>query len=439
MNRRTFHRHILAAGAAFAAAPSAFAQTVRASGRAPLRVNGERLNRDIQELARFGRNDKGGITRVAYSDADLEARAWVQHAMRAAGLDVRLDAAGNILGRLAGSEEVAPLMTGSHIDSVPEGGIYDGPVGSLAAIEIARKLRESGTRLRHPLEIVIFQNEENGKVGSKAMRGEPPEHYLDQQTHSGRTVREGIRFIGGAPERVHEAQWQPGSIAAFVELHIEQGATLEAERIDIGVVEGIVGIRRWEVAVTGFANHAGTTPMHRRQDALLAAARFVDVVNRTARERSGRHVATVGALRAEPGAANVIAGRATLSLEIRDLEMAVIDELVLRMQEAAEAIGRETGTRFEFRPTYRTEPAAASDDVQATIDSAARTLGFSTLRMPSGAGHDAQEIAALAPMGMIFIPSRDGISHAAEEYSTPESITAGADVLLATLLDLDRA
>jgi beta-ureidopropionase / N-carbamoyl-L-amino-acid hydrolase len=442
MDRRSFARRLIAGTTLLAAAPATLIASGAAaqppSHRSP-RVNGARLNGHLRELARFGRNELGGITRVAYSEADLEARAYVQQLMRTAGLDVRLDTAGNLIGRLAGRDDaLPPLMTGSHIDSVPEGGNYDGQVGSMGAVEVAHTLVESGTRLRHPLEVVIFQNEENGKVGSKAMRGEPPANYLDQMTHSGRTVREGIRYIGGDPDRVLEARREPGSIAAFVELHIEQGAILDAEGIDIGVVEGIVGIRRWEVAVTGFANHAGTTPMDRRQDALLAAARFAHEVNRVARARPGRHVATVGALHAEPGAANVIAGRATLALEIRDLDMRVIDALFSAMEAAAAPIARETGTRFEFRPTYRTESAAADGSVRALIDAAARGLGFSTLSLPSGAGHDAQEIAPLAPMGMIFVPSRDGISHSAEEYSTPEDITNGADVLLATLLALDQ-
>jgi beta-ureidopropionase / N-carbamoyl-L-amino-acid hydrolase len=433
MQRRTFARHLLSAAAMLAAAPA----VAGTHGSAP-RVNGQRLNGQITEMARFGRNDRGGITRVAYSDADLAARAWVRRLMHDAGLDVRIDTAGNIIGRLAGREAaLPPLMTGSHIDSVPEGGNYDGPVGSLGAIEVARTLVESRTRLRHPLEVVIFQNEENGKVGSKALRGEDPDRYMDFVTHSGLTVREGIRRIDGDPGRVLEARRAPGSIAAFVELHIEQGAVLEAAARDIGVVEGIVGIRRWDVVVEGFANHAGTTPMDDRRDALLAAARFIDAVHGTARGRAGRHVATVGSVRAEPGAANVIAGRATLSLEIRDLEMRVIDELLAALREASASIAEATGTRFEFRPTYRTEPAVAAAAIRATIDAAARGLGLSALSLPSGAGHDAQEVAELAPMGMIFIPSRGGISHSADEYSAPAAITAGTDVLLATLLALD--
>jgi beta-ureidopropionase / N-carbamoyl-L-amino-acid hydrolase len=404
----------------------------------PPRVDGERLNRGLAELARFGRNDLGGVTRVAYGDADVAARAWVTERMRAAGLDVSIDAAGNIVGRREGTVGgLPPLMTGSHIDSVPEGGAYDGCVGALGAVEVAWALSDHGVALRHPLEVVIFQNEENGKVGSRALEGEDPASYMELRTHSGKTVREGIRFIGGEPDRIAEARREPGSIAAFVELHIEQGAVLEAAGLRIGVVEGIVGIKRWLVSIEGFANHAGTTPMDRRRDALLAAARYVDAVHRIARARPGRHVATVGSLEAHPGAPNVIAGRAELTLEIRDLDLERVDGLHEELSAAAARIAEETGTRFAEREIYLTLPAAADAGVQDVIERAAADLRLPTMRLPSGAGHDAQEIARLAPMGMIFVPSRGGISHSAEEFSAPGDITAGADVLLRTIVALD--
>jgi N-carbamoyl-L-amino-acid hydrolase len=433
MNRRAFSSHLLTTIAAVGLATG----RALAALQSP-RVNGARLNRQLGELAQFGRNGKGGIDRVAYSDADVAARIYVIGLMRAASLDVRIDTAGNISGRRRGRDPARPaILTGSHIDSVPEGGNFDGQVGSMGAIEVAHTLTDARIMLRHPLEVVIFQNEENGKVGSKALRGEDPLNYLDLPTHSGKTVREGIGFLGGDPDRVREARRERGSIAACVELHIEQGAVLESERIDIGVVQGIVGIKRWNVVVDGFANHAGTTPMDRRQDALLAAARFIDAVHVGARELPGRQVATVGVIRAEPGAPNVIPGRVTLTLEIRDTALAQIDRLFALLNTRAQQIAANTGTKFSFTQIYRTEPAAASEQIQDVIEKAARTLGHSTLRLPSGAGHDAQEIAQLAPIGMIFIPSRGGISHSAEEYSSPEQITAGANVLLHTLLTLD--
>src|SRR5688500_693461 len=432
MKRREFSRQLLVGAAAYGIAP----RDALAALQAP-RVNAGRLNRHLDELARFGRNEKGGIDRVAYSAADVAARQYVTELMRAAALDVLVDTAGNIIGRRGRDAARACLMTGSHIDSVPEGGNYDGQVGSIGAIEVAHTLADARVMLRHPLEVVIFQNEENGKIGSKAMRGEDPANYLDLTTHSGKTVREGIRFIGGDPDRVLEARRGPGSIAACIELHIEQGAVLESERIEIGIVQGIVGIKRWNVVVNGFANHAGTTPMDRRQDALLAAARFIDAVHVAARQLPGRHVATVGVIRAEPGAPNVIPGRVTLTLEIRDTAMQRIDELFGMLDARSRDIAGATNTKFGFTQIYRTEPAAASEQLQGVIEKTARGLGHSTLRLPSGAGHDAQAIAQLAPMGMIFIPSRGGISHSAEEYSSPAQIAAGADVLLHTLLALD--
>jgi beta-ureidopropionase / N-carbamoyl-L-amino-acid hydrolase len=433
MHRRTFSRQLLATSASLALAP----RLTFAAQQAP-RVDADRLNGHLRELSRFGRNDKGGVDRIAYSAADVEARRYVMDLMLASSLDVRTDAAGNIIGRRAGRAATRPaLLTGSHIDSVPQGGNYDGQVGSMGAIEVAHALADARMMLRHPLEVVIFQNEENGKIGSKAMRGDDPATYLDLMTHSGRTVRDGIRALGGDPDRVREARRERGSIAACIELHIEQGAVLEAARTQIGVVQGIVGIKRWDVVVDGFANHAGTTPMDRRQDALVAAARFIDAVHRTARELPGRHVATVGVIRAEPGAPNVIPGRVTLTLEIRDVAMTRIDELYALLQARAGSIASDTQTKFGFTQSYRTEPAAANEQMQEVIEKAARGLGYSTMRLPSGAGHDAQEIAQLAPMGMIFVPSRGGISHSAEEYSAPEQIAAGANVLLHTLLALD--
>jgi N-carbamoyl-L-amino-acid hydrolase len=410
---------------------------VRAQPQA-VRINGARLNRWLDELSAFGRNALGGVTRVAYSPEDRLARAYVTELLRAAGLDTRVDAAGNIVARRAGREALTPLGTGSHIDSVPEGGKYDGPVGALAAIEVATTLQERGIATRHPLEVIIFQNEENGKVGSRALRGEDPARYLDLGTHSGKTIREGIRFLGGDPERLQEVVRAPGSMAAFIELHIEQGAVLESAGAAIGIVEGIVGIKRWSITVQGFANHAGTTPMNQRQDALLAAARFIDAANNVATTTPGRQVATVGSIRAEPGAPNVIPGRVHLTLELRDLDMPRIDALFRSMEARAHGIGRSTGTRFAFEEIYRTLPASCAARIRDVIAAVAREQGHSTLSLPSGAGHDAQEMAHFAPIGMIFVPSIRGISHSAEERSSPEAIEAGGNVLLHTLLRLDQ-
>jgi len=231
---------------------------------------------------------------------------------------------------------------------------------------------------------------------------------------------------------------EPGSIAAYVELHIEQGGTLDAEGVEIGVVEGIVGIGWWDVTVEGTPNHAGTTPMDQRRDALLSAARFIQEVNRVVRSVPGRQVGTVGRIEARPGAPNVIPGTVRLSLELRDLDASKIHEIYQRIEEAAQAIGRADGTSFAFRRSENLQPALSTPAVRDGVRNAARTLGLSTKDMPSGAGHDAQDMAKLGPMGMIFVPSVDGISHSPREYSRPEDVANGANVLLHTVLGLAR-
>ena len=407
--------------------------------RPRLRVDGARLNSTLTELSQFGRTPEGGISRVAYSDADLDGRAYAMGLMRQAGLDVTIDFAGNILGRRRGIDpDVPPLMFGSHTDSVPHGGNYDGQVGSMAAIEIAQTLEDARVTTRHPLEVVIFQNEENGKTGSRAMVGELTDGELDQPSHTDKTLGEGIAFIGGDPGRLDEAVRRPGNIAAYLELHIEQGAILYEKSIDIGVVEGIVGIKRWNVTIRGRANHAGTTPMGQRHDAMLTAGRFVDAVHRVATELPGRQVATVGRIAAHPGAPNVIPGEVTLSLEIRDLEMTKIDEVYRGIEKQGQALAARNGTSIELQQYYVSLSAPTDERLRRLVADASEALGLSTHSMPSGAGHDAQSIALLAPVGMIFIPSVDGISHSPDELSRPSDIEAGTNVLLQTLLATDR-
>lgn len=415
------------------------ALSVTVAGQGPdLRISGKRVNGHLLALSRFGKNPEGGVTRVAYSDVDLQGRAYVIQLMRDAGLDVVIDAAGNIVGRRAGADPgKKPIVVGSHIDSVPQGGNYDGNVGSMAAIEVAQSLAEQGVALRHPLEVVIFQNEEGGTVGSMAITAGLSNDDLARTTHSGATVREGIRRIGGDPDRLAQAIRKPGDIAAYLELHIEQGGILDAEDVDIGVVEGIVGIKWWDVTIEGSANHAGTTPMAQRRDALLAAARYVDAVNRVARARPGRQVATVGRIQAFPGAYNVIPGKVATSLEIRDLDASVIDAIRQDVQREVEQIAQDTGTTFTFTLTSDTVPAPTDTRVRRTIDEAAARLGLRRKSMPSGAGHDAQEMARLGPIGMIFVPSVGGISHSPREFTRPEDITNGTNVLLHAILGLD--
>jgi beta-ureidopropionase / N-carbamoyl-L-amino-acid hydrolase len=401
-----------------------------------VRVNGQRIMEHIKGLAEFGANPQGGVSRVAYSDADKQGREYAMGLMKDAQLDVTIDAAGNLIGRRAGSvPKLPPLIIGSHIDTVPEGGNYDGVVGSMGAIEVAQTLAENKITLRHPLEVVIFQNEEGGLIGSRAMNGELTEKELDLVSRSGKTIREGIKFIGGDPSRLKEVKRI--FIGAYLELHIEQGNILETTKTNIGVVEGIVGINWWDVTIEGFANHAGTTAMNNRQDALLAAAKFIQAVNQIVTSVPGRQVGTVGRINALPGAPNVIPGKVVLSLELRDLDAAKIKMLYDKIYAEAQQIAKDSNTKFDFKEINVNTPAPTNQFMRSHITEAARGLGLSTKLMPSGAGHDAQDMARIGAAGMIFIPSVGGISHSPREFSRPEDIINGANVLLHAVIRFD--
>lgn len=459
MDRRDFSRSLLTAlglsalgtgplgaghagsgrGASMGSAGSGLASPGPLQDPGSLRINGPRINGWIQEFSRFGRRPDGGVDRVAFSDACLEGRAWVRSLMEDMGLEVRVDVAGNILGRYQGTDPaLPPLWVGSHIDSVPAGGNYDGPLGSLGALEVVKTLQDAGIRPRHPVEVVIFVNEEGGKTGSRVMAGELQARELQLETASGYTIGQGIRRLGGEPERLDEGRVAPGSVAGFLEIHVEQGAVLEEAGLQIGVVEGIVGIRRWNATVRGAANHAGTTPMDRRRDALLGAAHLVEAVNRVVTSIPGSQVGTVGRIQASPGAPNVIPGEAVLSIEVRALEMTRIQEVFEGILEEAEGIGRDNGTPITLDEFYLSRAAPSDPRFREWVEASAASLGLSHRRMPSGAGHDAQSVAQFAPMGMIFIPSVGGLSHHPDEYSRPEDIEAGVNVLLQALLRADR-
>ncbi len=404
------------------------------------RANAARMEERILRLAEFGKDPRGGVSRVAFSEADLRGRAYIISLMRQAGLAVRIDPAGNIIGRREGREShLPPIVFGSHIDSVPNGGRYDGVVGVIGAIECIEVLNAHGVTTRHPLEVIVFAGEEGGLVGSRALIGALTPEALAVVSISGKTVRDGIRAIGGDPDRLAEAVRRPGEVRAFLELHIEQGGTLEAEGAQIGVVEGIVGIRRWDVVVEGFANHAGTTPMNQRRDALVAAAELILAVNRVVTSVPGRQVGTVGRIGAEPGAPNVIPGRVRMSLELRDLSAEKIEQLFERIGEEARAIQQRRGVTITFMPIDATAiPAPTDTRVRRLIAETARELGLRAIFLPSGAGHDAQNMARIAPTGMIFVPSVGGISHSPQEYTRPEDLANGATVLLHTILKIDR-
>ncbi|MFM7427081.1 MAG: Zn-dependent hydrolase [Elainella sp.] len=406
-----------------------------------LSVNGERLNASIDRLARIGKQPNGDICRLAFTPEDLQARYLVQQWMVEAGMTVRTDAAGNLIGRYAGTVEGAPaLATGSHIDTVPSGGCYDGVLGVLAGIEVVRSLRDSNRRLKHPLEVIVFTDEESSMIGGQAIAGtvllNEPERY---QPKVGQPIESCLEAIGGNWDELPSARRSRKDMVAFVELHVEQGAVLEHTQTEIGVVQGVVGMLRQLITIEGQANHAGTTPMDMRQDALIAAAKVILAVQQIALSQPSQPVATVGYLTVAPNAVNIVPGQVELSVDMRDLSQDCLDSMMSRLMRSLDAIATETHTTINLTPVLCVEPTPAAPQVQETISQVCDTLGFSHRSMPSRAGHDSLEIGRITDMGMIFVPSQEGLSHSGAEYTSPEQCTQGANVLLHTLLKLDQA
>ena len=402
-------------------------------------VNGDRLNRSITQLAEIGKLPGGGVSRLAFTPEDLLARQLVQSWMVDAGMTVRIDAAGNIIGTYAGQREGASaLATGSHIDTVPVAGRYDGVLGVLAGIEVVRVLHENAIRLAHPIEVIVFTDEECSVIGCKAMAGNvvnDPEYY---RRNDGTPIQTCLERIGGNWSKVTTAQREAGEIAAFVELHVEQGGVLESTGAEIGVVKGIVGQYRFAVTVTGRPNHAGTTPMTMRKDALVAASQVVLAVNKLGIDTPGEQVATVGYFNVSPNAVNIVPARVELKIDLRDLSQSHLDDLVEQMRQQFAQIAAATQTEIVMTQALHVLPTLAEPKIQDAIAQVCQKLSLSYCHLPSRAGHDAQEIGRFADMGMIFVPSLAGISHAEDEYTSPEQCTQGANVLLQTFLQLDR-
>jgi N-carbamoyl-L-amino-acid hydrolase len=407
-----------------------------------LRIDLGRLRGDIEALAAIGKDPTGGISRPAWSPAHEEARAWLLGRLREAGLAARVDPAGNIFGRLGdGAPSTPVVMTGSHIDTVPRGGPLDGALGVLAGLECLRTLAAAGVPLTRALEVAAFTDEEGrfyGFFGSRAMTGSLDRALAARLTDpAGLPLPEAMRGAGFDLARAPEARREPGEIAAYVELHIEQGPWLETVGVPIGVVEGIVGIRRFRLTFVGQPDHAGTTPMDRRRDAFFTAAEYA-TKSRDLVVRGGQGVAvtTIGVVDVRPGVPNIVPERAALLQELRDVDPARLDGLASRTLQAARRVARRRGLVLEVEHLMRAEPVRMSPRIQAAIEAAAEGLGLPTRRMPSGAGHDAQVLAAVTDAGMLFVPSQGGRSHRPDEWTDWPALERGANVLLATLLRL---
>jgi beta-ureidopropionase / N-carbamoyl-L-amino-acid hydrolase len=405
-------------------------------------INSQRLQGTLERLSEFGRNPEGGVTRLGFSETDLAARQYVMALMKEAGLEVRIDPAGNIFGLRAGSEKLPILLFGSHIDSVLHGGNFDGDVGSMGAIEVMRALKDGSVKTRHPLEAVIWTNEEGnyfgiGTLGSAVASGSRGAEILEVKDEQGFTLGDWLRRYGQNPSQLTDARIPRGALKAYLELHIEQGPNLYEDKVPIGVVQGIVGIKRWDCVVEGFANHAGTTPMNRRKDALAAASKDVLAVRDVVRAEEGRQVGTVGYVKVNPGAVNVIPGRVEFPVELRDLDSKKVDRMWEHIQQKFSDTDKTESVETRCSLVDHSEPARADPKLQAAIGEAAKSLGLATTDLPSLAGQDAQEIARIAPIAMIFVPSKDGISHSPKEFTSWQDVANGAEVLYRSVLLVD--
>jgi N-carbamoyl-L-amino-acid hydrolase len=406
-----------------------------------MRIDRARLEQSIQELGKIGETPRGGLTRVALTDEDKRGRDLMVRWMREAGLRVTVDQMGNIFGERPGSELLPPVMMGSHIDSVPTGGKYDGQLGVLCGLETIRALNQHKVRTRHPVTLAIFTNEEGARfqpamIASGVMAGKIPleDAYNARDKDGIRLVDEleRIGYLGAEP-------CVPRSFRAYLELHIEQGPFLEEDGLAVGIVDGIVAISWSRLTIHGVQDHAGPTPMRIRHDALVAAADVVTGVRRVARDIGGDLVTTVGNLTVHPNIVNAIPGKVTLSIDMRDPRGEALDRALPLLDRVVKEACEREGVQYELEHYWRMPYTPFAPDVVAAVERAAKASGARYRHILSGAGHDAQYMAAIGPAGMIFVPSREGRSHCEEEFTPMDDIEHGATTLLLTALDLAGA
>ena len=406
-----------------------------------MRINRKRLEESMEALGRIGETPRGGLTRLALSDEDRRGRDLLVGWMRGAGLALSVDQMGNIFGLRPGTEALPPVFMGSHADSVPTGGKYDGQLGVLCALEVIRSLDDEGRRTRHPVGMIIFTNEEGARfqpamVGSGVMAGKIPlEDAYNARDRDGKRLGEELERIG----YIGPEPCIPRPMRAYLELHIEQGPILEEEQVPVGVVEGIVAISWSRLTLHGVQDHAGPTPMRMRHDALVAAAEVVSGVREIPRHIRGNMVATVGRLDVTPNIPNAIPGRVTMSIDLRDPDEHNVSRAVGMLDRLVKAEARRQGVTYELDHYWRVPRTAFDAEVVNTVERAAKSLGCGHRRILSGAGHDAQYMAAIAPTGMIFVPSRGGRSHCEEELTPMDDVEHGANTLLLAAAELAGA
>ena len=404
-------------------------------------VKPERIKNHLETLAQFNATPGDGVTRMAFSPEEHKAREYLKQEMLSLGLEIYTDAAGNLFGRREGNDPEAPVvMIGSHIDSVRHGGAFDGAAGVVAALEVATVLNERGTKTANPIEFAVLTEEEGGRFGvglygSRAILSDLSGE-LGKVDANGITQKQAMIDFGLDPNKIGQAVRQPGSVKAFLELHIEQGPVLESTNTSLGIVETIVGIRTISVTITGRADHAGTTPMEMRRDALVGAGKMIVAVNEIARKIGGQAVATVGTINIKPAVFNVVPAEAQLIIDLRAPAENTLVAAVELMEKALQKICIEHGLEYVWEQRLGVTPVNTDSQVVAIMDKVAKGKGYSTRSMISGAGHDAMIMAQLCPIGLLFVPSRGGKSHCPEEWTDYEEIARGAEVYLETVIAL---
>jgi N-carbamoyl-L-amino-acid hydrolase len=404
----------------------------------------EMLRHHIDTMAAFVDTSKPGWTRRPFTSWYAQGREWLTQQMVELGMEVDIDAASNLIGRIPGSDpELKPIMVGSHTDTVTGGGRFDGIIGVMAGLEMVRILKQAGLSLRHPLEVVDFTAEEPSEfgistIGSRGMVDNLSEEMLGRKDPSGLILKDAIEQAGGKSGEISGNARKKGDVALYLEIHIEQGPVLEQTNTKLGVVTGIVGIHRYRVVVEGSPNHAGTTPMNMRMDALTAAAQIVLELESICREPYTEPVVgTVGKLNVEPNASNVIPGRVVFDLEVRSLDTDILERLIVKLQEKSHEIAETRRLKVSFDCLSQSEPILVTPGVQNVLREACQATA-DTMVLPSGAGHDANQLARIAPIGMIFVPSKGGRSHCPEEWTSYEDVTLGVEALTRAILLFDE-
>nr|WP_307999223.1 Zn-dependent hydrolase [uncultured Merdimonas sp.] len=410
-----------------------------------MKVNIERIHSRLEEIYQCGKKEDGTFTRMAYSPEDVKGRETFVNYFRKLGIEPRVDEAGNIHARLEGEDPTLPaIMTGSHLDTVPDGGKYDGVVGCVSGLEAVETLVENGKKLRHPLEVIVFTDEEgfrfgSGLLGSSAICGQELDIRESDVDLYGNRRSDVIKSYGITVADAPKAKIDPKDVHCFMELHVEQGASLYKSKTPIGVVSSIAGVSRYEIVITGEANHAGSTIMADRKDALVAASKFIAQVPEIVRENGNEYtVATVGTIKVQPNSVNVVPGSCVFNLEIRDQHAEVIECIEKKTREYLDQVCKEMGEEYSFTQISYHEPAPMSEWVKGAIEKAVQEMGVDYRVVPSGAFHDSLIMTGVFPTGMIFVPSVDGISHSRYEFTEDADIEQGAQLLLNTILEVDN-